>query len=87
MWRRIIIAEGQMRKQKMHYSGCHALQIGTMMVLSHVSHDEHNSVLENNCRGAYQEILGEKKEKEILGKSGILLSHKSNKGSAYGFYY
>lgn len=78
MWRRIIIAEGQMKKQKMHYSGCHALQIGTMMVLSHVSNYEHNSVLENNCRGAYQ---------EILGKSGIPLFHKSNKGSAYGFYY
>lgn len=67
-----------MRKQKMHYSGCHALQIGTMMVLSNVSNYEHHSVLENNCRGAYQ---------EILGKSGILLFHKSNKGSAYGFYY
>lgn len=67
-----------MRRQKMHYSGCHALQIGSTMVLSNVSNCELNSVLENNCRGAYQ---------EILGKSGILLFHKSNKGSADGSYY
>lgn len=68
----MIIAKGLVRKQKIHYSGCHGLQIGPVMLLPNESNCEHNTVLEDSCMITYQ---------EILGKSDILLFHKSNKRS------
>lgn len=73
MWRRMIIVKGLVKKQKMHRSGCHGLQIGPAILLTNESNYEHNSVLQDSCMITYQ---------EILGKSEILLFNESNKRRA-----